>query len=123
MGTLQSKTFSAATSTDFFFINYIELPWLMGTLGSDDTIVNKVREMLLKQLGDAKQLNISDVKVDGYDAKHLSYLRKSGDLGKAYVFVVGRRVFLVVGQTTAHDDGPVKFLKSFKVDKACVAKL
>jgi hypothetical protein len=122
-GTIVSRTFSAATNVDFFFVSFIHLPWLMATFGGNETILHKVKDQFLA--GErAKALKVSPATVGGHKAILIDFERKSGDLGKAHIFVVGHRVYIVNGQSTQKDNpGAAEFLKSFVLDNECLKNL
>lgn len=123
LGTVVSTTFAAGSPGVFAFVNIVHLPWMMSTLGSDNKITESIRDQFLTTIK-GKASSTEDTKVQGYDALLMHYERVSGDRGSAYVVVVGSWVYLVVGQSSQPESTePAAFLKSFKLDQACIEKL
>jgi len=123
LGTIEQRTFSAATDVSNRFVIMIQLPWLMGTVAPTSKIVDNAKSEFLKQ-ENAKALSEKDVKVQGYEGKMLYFERKSGDRGHAYILPVKHRAYIVVGQSTEPTpDVGMDFLHSFKLDQACIDAL
>lgn len=119
IGTIEERWFAANTGEGLYLVGFTHLPELMMFFGGHDLILHKAKDVFLKR-EQAKALSFKDQPFQGMSAKRLTFERSNGGRGKAYFLFVGRRLYIVLGQSRTDPSEVERFLNSFRLNPACV---
>jgi hypothetical protein len=115
VGAVQENAYTVNSGGATYTASVSDLPGMAVALGGTGHILDKAKEGLLKESG-GSETSFAKTSLGGYEGRELSYSLPSGGSGKARLYLVDKRLYVIVG-AGPESAGPAidRFVNSFKL--------
>ncbi|HKY63577.1 MAG TPA: hypothetical protein VJR29_09170 [bacterium] len=115
VGAVQENSYTVNSGGATYTASVSDLPGAAVALGGAGTILGKAKDGLLKESG-GSETSFQKTSLGGNEGRELTYSLPSGGLGKARLYLVEKRLYVIVG-AGPKAAGPAidRFVNSFKL--------
>ena len=115
VGAVQENSYTVKSGSASYTASVSDLPGMAVALGGSNTILSKAKEGLLKESG-GSELSFEKISLAGSEGRELTYSLPSGGIGKARLYLVEKRLYVIVGSGPKATSAAIdRFVNSFKL--------
>ncbi len=117
VGTIDENIFQSNSPAGNFIVEYSRLPGIATALGGTESILNKSIKAFVEKGGN-QELGVTEITVDNFPGKELSFKDAQGLSGKArFILAKKLKILYVLSAKGASGDDPIQnFFTSFKIN-------
>jgi hypothetical protein len=115
VGAVQENSYTVNSGSASYTASVSDLPGVAVALGGSGTILGKAKDGLLKESG-GSEASFEKTSFDGHEGRELTYNLPSGGIGKARLYLVDKRLYVIVGAGPKSASSSInRFVNSFQL--------
>ncbi len=115
VGAVHETTYTYTGAGNIYTASVSDLPGAAVFWGGAGTILSKAKEGLLKEC-EGVETAFGDIMLGKYEGRSLKFNLPAGKKGQALLYLVEKKLYVIVGSGTAASAGAIsRFLSSFKL--------
>jgi hypothetical protein len=115
VGAVQENSYTVNSGSASYTASVSDLPGAAVALGGSGTILGKAKEGLLKESG-GSETSFEKTSLGGNEGRELIYSLPSGGVGKARLYLVDKRLYVIVGAGPKSASASInRFVNSFQL--------